>query len=206
MTCQEKTARQPRFLPQIQALLGIGRASWQGDGGTYNGEAHDESPETSPWVRLDSLPHAHLVLAVLAVEGLVHQVRVHQDIRVLDVLLLEVLLVVDMFALAQRLLGRLDVALSRHVYDVRTVCRRQRGEWGKKERQGQEDWAMARTRRKMGVRTLTLTRTWRLDQNAPRLHCRSATHCPRWPCFARSSRDPYKPGIVFPTVSCNLCG
>lgn len=127
------------------------------------------------------------MLAVLAVEGLVHQVRVDQDIRVADVLLLEVLLVVDMFALARRLLGRLDVALSRHDYDVRTVCRRQRGVWGKKERQGQEDWATARTRMEMGERTLTLTRPWRLEEIASRLHRGSVTLSPQRPCFAAAA-------------------
>lgn len=127
------------------------------------------------------------MLAVLAIEGLVHQVRVDQDIRVADVLLLEVLLVVDMFALARRLLGRLDVALSRHVYDVRTVCRRQRGVWEEKERQGQEDWAMARTRMDMGERTLTLTRTRHLEEIASRLHRGSVTHSPQWPCFAAAA-------------------
>lgn len=59
------------------------------------------------------------MLSVLAVEGIVHQVRVDQDIRVFDVLLLEVLLNFGMLALAQRRLGRLDVTLRRHVHDVR---------------------------------------------------------------------------------------
>lgn len=58
------------------------------------------------------------MLAVLAVEGIVHHVLVDQDIAIADVLLRNV----DMFA-PVRLLGRLDVTLRRHVSDVCAVSR-----------------------------------------------------------------------------------
>lgn len=93
-----------------------------GQEGTYNSEAHDESPETSPWVCLYGLPDAHLMLTVLAVEGIVHHVLVDQDIAIAGLLRN-----IDMFA-PVRLLGRLDVTLRRHVSDVRAVSRHQRGE------------------------------------------------------------------------------
>jgi len=103
----------------------LGRAK----GGTYNGEAHDKSPKTSPRIRLDGLRKAHLVLAVLAVEGIMHHVRVSQHIAVADTLLLDGRYV-DMFGLV-RPLGLLDVALRRHVADACASCRHPRGEWKK---------------------------------------------------------------------------
>lgn len=46
---------------------------------TYDSEAHDEGPETSFGVGLDSLPKALLVLLVFAIKGIVHEVVVGQD-------------------------------------------------------------------------------------------------------------------------------
>lgn len=48
--------------------------------GTHDGEGHGECPEASPGVTLERLPHAHTMLAVLAMDGIVHEIRVYQDI------------------------------------------------------------------------------------------------------------------------------
>lgn len=51
----------------------------------YNSEAHDEGPEASLGVLLQGLHYGQLVLQVLALERVVHEVRVLQDLRVLDI-------------------------------------------------------------------------------------------------------------------------
>lgn len=54
-------------------------------GPTHDGEAHDEGPEAGPRVALRRLPDGLLVLAVLAVEGIGHEVLVGQDVGLLMV-------------------------------------------------------------------------------------------------------------------------
>jgi len=49
---------------------------------THNGEAHDECPHTSPGVLLRGRPEALLVLAVFTIDGIVHEVRIGQDLGV----------------------------------------------------------------------------------------------------------------------------
>jgi hypothetical protein len=61
---------------------------------THDGEAHNEGPKASPWVALDSGPHAHLVLTVLAFKGIVHELRVSQGLGV-TVVFVELVLSVD---------------------------------------------------------------------------------------------------------------
>lgn len=48
--------------------------------GTHDGEGHGERPEASHGVTLERLPHAHLMLAVLAMDSIVHKIRVDQDV------------------------------------------------------------------------------------------------------------------------------
>ena len=57
---------------------------------THNGEAEDEGPETSHRVEPHGLQDAHLMLAVLAIEGIGHKILVDQDLGVVDVVLLQV--------------------------------------------------------------------------------------------------------------------
>lgn len=57
---------------------------------THDGKAEDEGPEASHGVRLHRLPHAHFVLGILALEGLVHEVFVVQGILVLDAIVVGV--------------------------------------------------------------------------------------------------------------------
>ena len=58
---------------------------------THNGEAHDEPPKASHGVAFDRLPHSHLMLAILAIKSTAHEIRVDQDLRMINILLLEVL-------------------------------------------------------------------------------------------------------------------
>ena len=60
---------------------------------TYNGEAHNERPHATQGISLDGSPHAHLMFTVLALEGIDHEIRVDQDLGLLDVVLPELLYV-----------------------------------------------------------------------------------------------------------------
>ena len=70
---------------------------------THNGEAHDEPPKASHGVALDRLPHSHLMLAILAIKSTVHEIRVDQDLGMINIFLLEVLNV-DLIAVVQIIL------------------------------------------------------------------------------------------------------
>lgn len=59
------------------------------EGTTYDGEAEDKRPEASHGVRLGRFPQAFLMLAVLAFEGIGHELFVGQDLRLLNVVLLK---------------------------------------------------------------------------------------------------------------------
>jgi hypothetical protein len=55
--------------------------------GAYNGAGHDESPESGHGVLAESLEHAHVVLEVLGLDGILLQVGVAGlliDVGVLD--------------------------------------------------------------------------------------------------------------------------
>jgi len=71
---------------------------------TYNGKAEDKGPHTGHGIVLGGLPDTHLVLAVLAMEGIAHQVLVNQDLGLVDILLSEL---VDVDFLGRHL-GKLD--------------------------------------------------------------------------------------------------
>ena len=74
---------------------------------TYNGEAHEERPETSPGILLRSLPDTHLMLVILAIEGFMHQIGVIQNLRLVDVHLLGLRLLIPLFgdAFSRHLVG-----------------------------------------------------------------------------------------------------
>lgn len=57
-----------------------GQALANGDWETYNGEGHGEGPKASPGMVLDSLPHVHAVLTVLAMDGIVHEICTDNDL------------------------------------------------------------------------------------------------------------------------------
>lgn len=63
---------------------------------THNGKTHGESPEACPRLALESLPYALLVFSVLALEGVIQEVLILQDLGVVDI---------NMSAVAQLRLG-----------------------------------------------------------------------------------------------------
>lgn len=52
---------------------------------THNGKTHGESPEACPRLALESLPYALLVFSVLALEGVIQEVLILQDLGVVDI-------------------------------------------------------------------------------------------------------------------------
>lgn len=61
---------------------------------TYNCEAHDECPKTSPRITLDCRPRTHLMLAVLTIKSMVHEIRVDHDLRMMGIFLLVEIMIV----------------------------------------------------------------------------------------------------------------
>ena len=70
---------------RMRGIRKLVRSSTGGIRKTHNGKTHDECVEAGPGMQFDRLPDGHGMLVVLAIKGVVHEIRVAQDLGALHV-------------------------------------------------------------------------------------------------------------------------